>query len=79
MNYYYRDFYGGAALSGPMNFVQADRAARKLSDENESGLAEVLTYQDDVLMVVATYLRGTKRYQGKKARDARRENLPPTK
>lgn len=77
MDYYYKDFYSDT-LSDPMNFVQADRQARKLSDENESGLAEVVTYQYGKLFVVATYCRGTKRYTGKASRDAQRNNLPPT-
>ena len=75
--YYYKDFYGNS-LSDPMNFVLADRQARKLSNENESGLAEVVVYRRNALMEVATYLRGTKRYQGKKSRDAQRFNRPPT-
>lgn len=78
MDYYYKDFYSDT-LSDPMNFVHADRAARDLSETNESGLAEVVTYQYGTLFVVATYLRGTKRYQGKTARDAQKNNLPPTK
>lgn len=78
MNYYYRDFYS-EELSDPMRFDHADKAARKLSKENESGVAELLTYYNGQLFIVATYCRGTKRYQGKKSRDAKRENLPPYK
>lgn len=78
MNYYYRDFYD-STLSDPLRFDHAEKGARKLSKENASGLAELVVYENGELMVVATYCRGTKRYQGKKARDAQRFNLPPTK
>lgn len=78
MQYYYKDFYSDD-LNFAKNFVEADRFARKLSDENESGLAEVVVDDNGKMFVVSTYCRGTKRYQGKRARDAQANNLPPTK
>lgn len=78
MQYYYKDFYD-TELKFAKNFVEADRFARKLSDENETGLAEVVVDDNGTLFIVATYCRGTKRFQGKKARDAQRQDRPPTK
>jgi hypothetical protein len=75
--YFYREFRS-EVLSDPMGFTHADLEARELSRTNASGLSEMVTYQDGVLFVVATYLRGKKRYQGLKANQAARNNLPPT-
>ena len=75
--WYWREFQS-EVLSGPETFIRADRQARELSRKNNSGLAEVVTYENNQLMVVSTFLRGKLRYQGKRARDASRFNLPPT-
>lgn len=75
--WYYRDFRD-PNMEGPVDFITADREARKLSRESAQGVAEVVTYENSQLIVVATYLRGRKRYGGKRARDASRLNLPPT-
>ena len=76
--YFYRDFYE-EDIGEPMPFREAEMLARKLSEENESGVSEVLTYENNRLMIVATYCRGTKRYQGKRSRDAQANGLPPWK
>lgn len=76
--YYWREFRSSNLL-GPATFLTCDRQARALSETNESGLAEVVVQDGSNLIVMSTYLRGTKRYQGKRSRDAARFNLPPTK
>lgn len=77
MEYFVREFRSDV-LSDPLPFTHADLEARELSRTNDSGLAEMVTYQGSRLFVVATYLRGTKRYQGLRANQAALYNLPPT-
>ena len=69
---------GNTFLFESLDFVTADRKARDISESNASGLTEVVTYEGDTLFVVATYLRGKKRYQGLRANQAATMNLPPT-
>jgi hypothetical protein len=77
--YFFVPPIGEFVLEGPFNYTHADQRARDVSDENESGLTELVTYyEDDKLYVVYTYLRGTKRYQGQRAYQAAMYNLPPT-
>lgn len=78
MDYFVRDFRS-STKEGPFTFTQADLRARDFSRTNVSGLAELLTFQGTRLFVVATYVRGTKRYQGLRANQANLYNLPPTK
>lgn len=80
MEYFYRDFNDNTTLTGPLSFIHADRFARDLSARNNSGLAELLVRENEnsELMVMATYLRGKKRYQGLRSRQASQFNLPPT-
>jgi len=77
MEYFVRDFRGDV-LEGPFPFVTADRYARDFSAQSTSGLAELMVLDNGTLMVMATYLRGTKRYQGLRSRQASLLNLPPT-
>lgn len=79
MEYFIRDFREPSTQEGPFTFTHADRKARKLSSENASGLMEMITFQQGVIQYVATYLRGDKRYQGLRSRQASLLNLPPTK
>lgn len=67
----------GDPLEGPLSFVHADRKARKLSKDNASGLAEVVTYEGNRLFVVSTFLRGRLRFRGKRAQLASDKDLPP--
>ena len=80
MEYFIRDFNDNTTLEGPFSFTHADRSARDLSAQNLSGLAELLVRENEnaELMVMATYLRGKKRYQGLRSRQASLYNLPPT-
>lgn len=77
MEYFVRDFRS-EVLEGPFTYTHADRYARDFSSTNDSGLAEMVAYQGDALLEVATYLRGNKRYQGLRSIQAARYNLPPT-
>ena len=77
MEYFVRDFRS-ETLEGPFPFVHADRYARDFSSENDSGLAELMVLDNGTMKIVATYLRGTKRYQGLRSLQAARYNLPPT-
>jgi hypothetical protein len=77
MEYFVRDFRS-ETLEGPFPFVHADRYARDFSSENDSGLAELMILDNGNLMIMATYLRGRKRYQGLRSRQAALYNLPPT-
>ena len=74
--YYWREFRSNILL-GPNSFLTCDRQARQLSKTNESGLAEVVVMDGTNLIPMATYLRGTKRFQGKKSQDAAKYDLPP--
>ena len=65
-------------LSDAMTFQHAFQEARKLSSTNVLGLAEIVTLHQGALFVVATFLRGKMRYQGKRANEASKMNLPPT-
>ncbi len=71
----------GAPLSVTevLNAIDADHVARKVSKTNTTGLTRVIVEEaDGSTWIVAIYLRGRKRYQGKQARDSVRNNLPPT-
>jgi len=78
MEYFVRDFNDDSTLEGPLSFTHADREARKLSSENDSGLSEMVTFQYGVMHYVGTYVRGTLRYKGLRSRQASLHNLPPT-
>ena len=77
-----KDFFvppvGEYTLEGPFTFTHADHKARAESEENSSGLSELVTFEDDKMYIVSTYLRGTKRYQHLRAHQAAAYNLPPT-
>ncbi len=75
--YYIRDFRSDV-LSDAMTFAHANLKAREISRTNSSGLQEIVTYFEGNLHIVATYLRGKKRYQGMRSRQAAMYNLPPT-
>lgn len=77
--YYFVPPIGQYVLEGPYTYTHGDRKARDISDENESGLTELAYFEGDILVVVYTYLRGTKRYQGRRTYQAAEYNLPPTK
>jgi hypothetical protein len=66
------------SLDGPMTFQHAELVARKLSRENNSGLAEVVVYEGSKLFVVGVFLRGAKRFQGRRAQTSSDFDLPPT-
>lgn len=73
--WYVHDFQNDTPILGPLdNFVLADRQARKQSEENSSGLAEVRVDSE----TVTVYVRGKLRYRGLRARQARNHSLPPT-
>ena len=76
--YYYEDPVGEYVLEGPYTFTHADRRARKESETNTSGLAELVTFQYDKMYIVSTYIRGSRRYQHLRAQRAAEYNLPPT-
>lgn len=69
---------GEYTLEGPYTFTHADHKARALSEDNTSGLSELVTFEDEKMFIVSTYLRGTKRYQHLRAYQAAMYNLPPT-
>lgn len=69
---------GEYTLEGPYNFIHADRKARRISEQNNSGLTELVAFKDDKMYIVSTYVRGTKRYQHLRAYQAAAYNLPPT-
>lgn len=77
-----KDFFvppiGEYTLEGPFPYVHADRKARDESEQNGSGLAELVTFKDNKMYIVYTYLRGTKRYQHLRSYQAAMYNLPPT-
>ena len=65
-------------MFGPLTFYHAEQYARNLSETNDSGLAEVVTYEGERLFVVGVFLRGAKRFQGKRAQFSSDFDLPPT-
>jgi hypothetical protein len=72
-----RDFRG-SELTEVASFRDAELLARKTSKENTSGLMEVLVDEaDGTRFVTGTFLRGKKRYQGKRARESSQTNNPP--
>jgi len=76
--WFIRDFQSDD-LTEVVDFREAELLARKLSKENESGLMEVLVEETNgLLFVTGIFLRGRKRYQGKKARESSANGLPPT-
>ncbi len=67
-----------SVIAGPYPKYHADLVARKLSDESQSGYAQVVTLvgaddrpgdpaQDSVLFVVYVYIRGRKLFGGRAA------------
>lgn len=76
-------------LFGPLDFNTADKQARHLSTNNDSGLAEVVTRvgarpgdparAPDTLKVVFLYVRGKKTLGGRSAQYHSDNSLPPTK
>lgn len=76
-SFYWRTF-GEEDLYGPADKLRADRAARKLSQENSYGASELVIPTEAGLEVIGIYVRGILKYQGKRARDASRNNLPPS-
>jgi hypothetical protein len=76
--WFVREFKSTSFIFGPISLYSADREARRISKSNTSGLSEVVTFENGVLFVVATYLRGKKRYKGLRSNQAALYNLPPT-
>lgn len=76
------------SLFGPLDFRVADKHARHLSENNDSGLAEVVTRVGDrpgdparvpdTVKVVFLYVRGKKTLGGRSAQYHSDNNLPPT-
>jgi hypothetical protein len=76
--YFFEEPVGEYELDGPFRYDHARTKARDLSRENESGLTELVVFEDNILYVAATYLRGKKRYQGLRAYQAALNALPPS-
>jgi hypothetical protein len=76
--YFFEEPVGNYELDGPFKYHHARVKARDLSRENASGLTELVVFDGDDLCVVATYLRGKKRYQGLRAYQAAMYHIPPT-
>lgn len=78
-----RDWYVGEFYStpeGPFCKYEAEIIARDRSKTVDSGLYVVyFSNSDAILLADAVFLRGRKLYQGKRARDAVRFDLPPRK
>jgi len=74
--WYYRDFRS-EEIVGPFFYGVANEQARRYSEDNDSGLAELMVEGPNGLEVYYTYVRGRQTLRGKAARDASAHNKPP--